>query len=127
MKTTPVNSPDGPKTSGGYSQACMLEDATRLLFISGQIPETGDGEVPAGFAAQAELVWKNVIAQLKAAGMDIENLVKVTTLLSSREYAAANRDARNQALGKHSPALTVVIAGIFDEQWLLEIEAVAAA
>jgi 2-iminobutanoate/2-iminopropanoate deaminase len=29
-------------------------------------------------------------------------------------------------LGSHSPALTVIIAGIFDEQWLLEIEAVAA-
>jgi hypothetical protein len=30
-------------------------------------------------------------------------------------------------LGDLSPALTVVIAHIFDEAWLLEIEAVAAA
>ncbi len=29
-------------------------------------------------------------------------------------------------LGTHSPALTVIITGIFDEKWLLEIEAVAA-
>lgn len=32
-----------------------------------------------------------------------------------------------EVLGGHSPALTVVIAGIFDEKWLLEIEAIAAA
>jgi len=30
-------------------------------------------------------------------------------------------------LGDHRPALTVVLVGIFDEGWLLEIEAVAAA
>jgi 2-iminobutanoate/2-iminopropanoate deaminase len=29
-------------------------------------------------------------------------------------------------LGAHRPALTVIITGIFDEKWLLEIEAVAA-
>jgi hypothetical protein len=29
-------------------------------------------------------------------------------------------------LGQHAPALTVLIAGIFDEAWLLEIEAIAA-
>jgi hypothetical protein len=30
-------------------------------------------------------------------------------------------------LGALSPALTVIVAGIFDSAWLLEIEAVAAA
>jgi hypothetical protein len=30
-------------------------------------------------------------------------------------------------LGSHAPALTVIITGIFDEKWLLEIEATAAA
>ncbi len=98
-----------------------------MLFVSGQVPETREGEVPAQFEAQAELVWKNLIAQLSAAGMGVENLVKVTTFLSSREHAAVNRNVRNRTLGTHSPALTVIIAGIFDEKWMLEIEAVAAA
>jgi 2-iminobutanoate/2-iminopropanoate deaminase len=49
------------------------------------------------------------------------------TFLSSREFALENREVRQQALGTHAPALTVVITGIFDEKWLLEIEAVAAA
>ena len=53
--------------------------------------------------------------------------MKVTTFLASREHAEANREARQHALGVHTPALTVIITGIFDERWLLEIEAIAVA
>jgi enamine deaminase RidA (YjgF/YER057c/UK114 family) len=59
--------------------------------------------------------------------MGVENLTKVTIFLSSREFAMANREIRHEFLGTHRPALTVIIAGIFDEKWLLEIEAIAAA
>jgi len=126
MKISSVNSPTAPSAAGGYSQALEVVGAKRILYISGQIPENPAGEVPDGFEAQAQLVWKNVEAQLQAANMTIENLVKVTTFLSSRDFAIPNRDVRNAALGEHKPALTVVIAGIFDEEWLLEIEATAA-
>jgi hypothetical protein len=34
---------------------------------------------------------------------------------------------RQEVLGTHRPALTVIITGIYDERWLLEIEAIAAA
>jgi 2-iminobutanoate/2-iminopropanoate deaminase len=34
---------------------------------------------------------------------------------------------RNEVLGGRATALTVVIAGIFDAAWLVEIEATAAA
>jgi len=76
---------------------------------------------------QCRLVWANITAALDAAGMDVRNLVKVTTFLSDRRYAAANTAVRQQVLGDHEPALTVIITGIFDAKWLLEIEAVAAA
>jgi 2-iminobutanoate/2-iminopropanoate deaminase len=127
MKLTPVNSSSAPQSAGGYSQAIEVSGAHRFLFVSGQIPETVTGSVPSEFAAQARLVWRNVLAQLDAAGMSLTNLVKVTTFLSSREFALANREIRQEILGAHSPTMTVVIAGIFDEKWLLEIEAVAAA
>jgi hypothetical protein len=61
------------------------------------------------------------------ADMTIGNLVKVTIFLSDRKYALENRQARQEALGDHAPALTVIIAGIFDEAWLLETEAIAEA
>jgi 2-iminobutanoate/2-iminopropanoate deaminase len=121
------NSSSAPRSAGGYSQAVDISGVQRLLFVSGQIPETVTGDVPADFAAQARLVWQNVIAQLEVAGMSISNLVKVTTYLSSREFAVANRGVREEVLQGHAPALTVIVAGIFDEKWLLEIEAIAAA
>jgi enamine deaminase RidA (YjgF/YER057c/UK114 family) len=127
MKLTTVNAVSAPQPAGGYSQAIEVVGLQRLLFISGQIPETVAGELPPDFPSQARLVWRNVIAQLRAAGMSAANLVKVTVFLSSREYALANREIRQEVLGSHGPALTVIITGIFDEKWLLEIEAVAAA
>jgi 2-iminobutanoate/2-iminopropanoate deaminase len=127
MKLTPINSPSAPQAAGGYAQAIDVTGAQRLLFISGQIPQTAAGIVPPDFSGQARLVWQNVIAQLDAAGMSIGNLIKVTTFLSSRAFAIANREVRQEVLGEHAPALTVVVAGIFDEKWLLEIEAIAAA
>jgi hypothetical protein len=32
---------------------------------------------------------------------------------------------REEVLGGHRPALTIIITGIYAEEWLLEIEAVA--
>jgi 2-iminobutanoate/2-iminopropanoate deaminase len=127
MKTTPISAPDAPAPAGGYAQAFEVSGSSRLLFVSGQVPADAAGAVPDGFDAQAALAWRNVFAQLHAAGMTVANLVKVTTYLSSREYALANRAARKIALGAHTPALTVIVCDIFDAQWLLEIEAIAAA
>ncbi len=127
MTMTAINSPNAPTVTTGYAQAIEVRDAQHLLFISGQIPVSLTGEVPKDFRAQARLAWANVLAQLGAAGMSRENLVKVTIFLSSREYALANREVRLEVLGDHMPALTCIITGIFDEAWLLEIEAIAAA
>ncbi len=127
MKLTPINSPHAPLPAGGYSQAVEVQGSQRLLFISGQIPESPSGETPGDFRSQARLVWANILAQLDAAGMSVSNLVKVTIFLSSREHALANREVRQEVLRAHAPALTVIITGIFDEKWLLEIEAMATA
>jgi len=127
MKLKALNASAAPQPIGSYSQAIEVREASRFLFISGQVPETADGEIPADFKTQARLVWSNVLAQLEAAGMSISNLVKVTIFLSSREFARPNREVREEILNSHQPALTVIITGIFDELWLVEIEAVAAA
>jgi 2-iminobutanoate/2-iminopropanoate deaminase len=127
LKAIVVSSTFAPAAAGGYSQAVQVEGARRLLFVSGQIPQTVAGETPSDFRAQAELVWANLRAQIEAADMTLANLVKVTIFLSSREYAEVNREVRQAVLGSHAPALTVIITGIFDPAWLLEIEAIAAA
>lgn len=127
MKTVSINAKTTPEPVGGYSQALLVEKPRRLLFISGQIPESPEGKVPVEFDAQCRLVWSNLVAQLTAADMNISDLAKVTIYLSSRDFAETNSAIRREFLNGHCPALTVIVTGIFDEKWLLEIEAVAAA
>lgn len=127
MHLTPLDPATAPPATGGYVNALQVEGASRLLFISGQVPQTRDGRVPDGIEPQCRLVWANLTAALTAAGMDVTNLVKVTTFLGDRAYAAANTAVRNEVLRGHRPALTVIIVGIWDPAWLVEIEAIAAA
>jgi 2-iminobutanoate/2-iminopropanoate deaminase len=127
METRTITAADGPAASGGYCQAVEIKNATRMLYVSGQIPADTDGNVPECFEDQARLVWANIGKQLRAAEMTLENIVKVTTFLSGRDHREANSKVRQEVLGNIAPALTVIISGIFDEAWLLEIEVVAAA
>ena len=113
-------------TTTSYAQAFEVEGATRWLFISGQVPAHGDGGVPQTFGDQCRLAWANVERQLSAAGMGLDNLVKFTIFLSDRLYRDENMRIRHEVLAGRTPALTVIITGIYDEAWLLEIEAVAA-
>jgi 2-iminobutanoate/2-iminopropanoate deaminase len=110
-----------------YAQGALVTAASRTLFVSGQVPEDADGTVPDDFDAQCRLAWRNVLAVLEQAGMGVRNLVKVTVFLSDRRYREANARIRHEVLGGHSPALTIIITGIYDQAWLLEIEAVAMA
>lgn len=121
-----VNAASAPAPQGGYVQAFGINRPKRLVFISGQIPEGKDGLVPEDFAGQCRLVWAHLLAQLNAAGLGLDHLVKVTTFLADRKYGDENGRIRREILGDWQPALTVVIAGIFNEAWLVEIEAIAA-
>jgi 2-iminobutanoate/2-iminopropanoate deaminase len=110
-----------------YAQCVEVSGASRLVYVSGQVPVREDGSVPTGFEDQARVVWENVRRQLAAADMTFDNLVKVTIFLSDRKHTAEYRRTRDEALGGRRVGLTTIITGIFDEGWLLEIEAVAAA
>jgi len=114
-------------TELAYAQASLVTGATRWLYVSGQVPADADGKVPDDYPSQYRLAWRNVEAQLTAAGMGFDNLVKVIIFLSDRALIARSGGLRKSILGDRSPALTIVVAGIYDSAWLLEIEAVAAA
>ncbi len=127
MNRRDIHAPKAPAAIGGYAQAVEVEKVRRTLYVSGQLPTSAGGAVPDAFGEQCRLVWRNVEAQLHAADMTLDNLVKVTTFLSDRKFGNENAEVRRTVLGRRSPALTVVIAGIYDPAWLLEIEAIAAA
>lgn len=125
MEIQHINASDAHDIKSGYSQAVAVSGYKRTLYVSGQIPVRQDGTVPGTFTEQAEQAWENVEAQLKAAGMGMGNIVRHTTYLSDRKYCTKNSEVRRRFLQEFQPALTVIITDIFDEAWLLEIEAVA--
>ncbi|WP_136658766.1 RidA family protein [Nitratireductor sp. XY-223] len=125
MKMEHITSPEAHDLNGSYAQCVAVSGHTRTVYVSGQIPVRPDGTVPETFTEQAEQAWANVEAQLKAAGLGLENIVRHTTYLSDRRYRDENSAVRRAVLKDNRPALTVIITGIFNEAWLLEIEAVA--
>ena len=127
MNNRLINASDAPQPLASYSQAVEVSGYKRLLFVSGQIGMSQEGQIPTDFPSQCRLAWRNIIAQLRAADMSAGNLVKVTTFLADRQYGFVNREIRQEFLGNHRPAATVVVAGLFDEKWLIEVEAIAAA
>ncbi len=122
MSQRPIN-----RTDGNYSQAVELTNFKRLVFVSGQVGEDDRGVVPPSFMDQARLAWRNVAAQLAEAGMTVRDIVKMTIFLSDRKYRGQAYESRHEVLGDHAPAMTIIICGIYREEWLLEIECVAAA
>jgi 2-iminobutanoate/2-iminopropanoate deaminase len=125
MKARPIDSPDAP-SSAFFAQAVEVVGARRLLFTSGLTPTEGDWVAPEGFAAQARLAWSNLFAQLAAAGMTPDNLVKVTVILADRAYRGESADIFDAMLSGRRIAVSTIIAGLVDARWLIEIEAVAA-
>ena len=126
-----MNIPHTPDTVaapyGPYSHAVEVPGGSRLLYISGEIGVQPDGVVPEGIEAQAEALWKNLIAILEDAGMGIGDLVKITTFLVNVEDAAVAGAARAKYFGDARPgSATVIVKALLQPSWLIEIEAVAA-
>ena len=59
--------------------------------------------------------------------MTLDNLVKITTILSNGGDVVAAREARSKALGNRKPASTLIIGGLADPSWKIEIEGIAVA
>jgi len=117
-----------PPASGTYTHGTVVTDATRTLFVSGQVPwGAEDGKVPESFAEQCRLTWRNVLAVLVEGGMGVEHLAKITCYLSDRAHRAEFGSIRAEFLGDHRPAMTIIICDIYAEEWLLEVEAIAMA
>jgi 2-iminobutanoate/2-iminopropanoate deaminase len=126
LATTIHNPASVPAPVGSYALALGVPVGTRLVFVSGQVPEDPAGAIPPAFADQCRLVWAHVRACLEAAGLTLQHIVKVNTYLTRREDADSNSVIRQEILGPHQPALTVLVVGTLDPRWLLELEVVAA-
>lgn len=110
-----------------YSHAALVSGPHRRLVISGQVGQAPDGSVPADGAAQIAQAYANLQAVLAGHGMGIADVVKTTAFLTDRALIPAYRAARDALFATHAPASTLlVVAGLADPRWLVEIEAESA-
>ena len=120
-------------TPPGYSQIVEIR-AGRMIFIAGQTALDQDGQLVGGtdFAAQAAQVFRNLDVALHAVGCTASDLVKLTVFLRDMGNLAAYREARNRFFATTAPpaapAVTLVeVSRLYGADFLIEIEAVAAA
>ena len=112
-----------------YSHAAELQAPARALFISGQFGVTPDGALADGFERQCEQAMDNVEALLTAAGMSRGNIIKLTYYLTrTADFPALGRIRRQRWASEAAPSVTAIaVAGLARPEYLIEIEAVAAA
>ena len=106
--------------------------ADKTLYLAGQVGIDGDGRTvdPADAAAQAKQALLNIDATLRELGGTLDNVVRTTTYVVGRENLDAVRAGRraviDEGLMTNIPANTLlVVSGLADEDWLVEIEAIA--
>jgi enamine deaminase RidA (YjgF/YER057c/UK114 family) len=133
MKRTIFN----PKTIGRpiapYSHAIIVE-ARRLMFIAGQVAVDKKGK-PVGegdFHRQVAQVFANLEGVLKGAKASFNHVVQFTTFLVDSRDIPAFMEARNKLFkkiypkGDYPPNTLLVIDRLAREDFLLEVEAIAA-
>jgi 2-iminobutanoate/2-iminopropanoate deaminase len=111
-----------------YADAAEIAHNQRILHISGPVGVRPDGTTSPEFAKQCDQALVNLLAVLAAAAMTPENIVKLTCYVVGDQPLSALYDARRRHLPNVSPAVTtLVVQRLALPEWLIEIEAVAAA
>lgn len=114
--------------ANGYSQVVTVE-AGRLAFVSGQVGVDCEWRLAEGFRAQADLAFANLLVAVAAAGGTRHDIAKLTIFVrdnTDHSHYAAAREAVFGDLAHHSASTFVVVAGLYDPDALIEIEAVVA-
>ncbi|MEM7252997.1 MAG: RidA family protein [Pseudomonadota bacterium] len=113
---------------GRYSHTVSVPVGARWLAVAGQVGIARNGQVAKGIEKQAERAFRNVVACLRAGGMNTADLVKLTVFITDPRYVDAYREARQKVLGDAvAPASTLlVVAGLASPDLLIEVEGWAA-
>lgn len=121
------HNPTGFPEPAAYSHGVAVPASARTLYVAGQIPVDRDGQTPAGFGEQAELVFANVKAVLEAAGMSLGDVVKMNTYLTRPSDYEEFVKVRSSVMGANRPTSTLVyVSALAKPDLYIEIEVIAA-
>ena len=130
MAEIELRTPSTLPSPNGYSHVASIPAGSSLVWTSGQVPMTAEGELaPAGdWEAQTRLAMQNVGAALQAGGATWHDVFKLTIFVVDTAELATVRAVRDEFIDLDRPPTSslVQVAGLFHPQLLVEVEAVAA-
>ena len=107
----------------GYSRAVKVGDR---VVVSGTAPVWPDGSCDPDPGVQARRCCEIIIAALIELGAEARDVVRTRMFVTHTDVADAVGAVHGEFFGEASPAATmVVIAGLLDPRWVVEIEAEA--
>ncbi len=119
-----INTKNAPAAIGPYSQAIDLGD---FVFLSGQIPADAEtGKLTEGsIEEKTSVVFKNIGAILKEAGLEPKNVVKTTVFVKDLGNFGKVNGIYADFFGDHKPARSFVEVSDLPKGVDIEIELIA--
>lgn len=107
----------------GFSRAVRVGN---VVHVAGTGPVEADGSCRPGARDQAARCFEIIAAALAEAGAGLSDVVRTRMYVTEASVMDAVGSAHHDAVGDVAPAATmVVVAGLADPRWLVEIEAEA--
>ena len=118
------------RSASPYEQLIGFSRAVRsgsLIAVAGTAPIAPDGETVAGDAYdQAARCFRVVVEAVEALGGRREDVVRTRMYIVDRDDWEAVGRAHGEVFGEVFPAATMVlVAGLLDPRWKVEVEAEA--
>ena len=99
------------------------------MFVAGQTSRDSTGKVvhAGNFERQADQVFENLKEALATVGLSLGDLLQITIYVTDPRFRDELRSISIKHMGGHLPASTlVVVAGLAEPEFLIEIDAIAA-
>ena len=98
------------------------------VLVSGTAPVWPDGSCPDDVGRQARRCFEIIEAALEEAGASLHQVVRTRMFLTSAADATVVGQVHGELFSETRPAATmVVVAGLLDPRWKVEVEAEAIA
>lgn len=127
--TNTIIQPAGWAPAKGYANGVLTPSGT--LYVGGQIGWTAQQTFEShDFIGQMQQALENIMGVVEAAGGTASDITRLTWyVVDKKEYLARQREVGEtyrKVLGRNFPAMTmVIVAGLVEDEALLEIEATA--
>jgi 2-iminobutanoate/2-iminopropanoate deaminase len=127
MEKRPVN-PWTWQDAFGFAQAWRVDAAGSVVFVSGQISVSADGQLvgEGDFEAQARQCFENLRTVLERCGAQPDDVVKLTVFLTDIPQLPVYRQVKAEFITGDQPASTAVeVSSLAIPALMIEVEAIA--